>query len=524
MADHDENGRERLLDAVLAEHLRGDDARLDDAARVLAGTAAQRDAAWRRAQRAGRDAPVRQRWLVAVALAGVAVVAATAWLRRESGGSELRPPAVAQDPALRTVQPRDLAHFVELVKSATALRVGGSDAVGATQVHDATGSYDRLDVERWPEVLAVVGDPLDAWRAAVGASARALERRTRLGTLLSTHFVQPDGSVLIATCSAGDEVFLDPGLDAGVITPDAALRALIQGAHGELLRVRRAARGEANDAAELDALPATSAAVAVPWLPDGSLPKRLRRFTGLRTLAVRGALSADALRALAAAVPRDPVVGSLEGLELSAEQLGDDDVAVLGAFSELQRLTLRGGSGSLTGTGLAKCSPRLGELSLHRCGGLTPEGLRALSALWSLRALRLDECGGERVDELVDALPSLPSLQHLALRGDLVSPRRLEPLLRTKLRSLRLVDVPVAGVDLEPFAQLPTLRELAVLARTIDDGEVDAFGALRQVERFELQNTRLTADGLVRLRELVAPRAVECTVGQRRFDSAAWLR
>jgi hypothetical protein len=516
------SAHERLLDAVLGEQLAAGTL-ADDAARVLAASAHERAAAWRRAQReevaAAAGPRGRRLAFAAAALLGAAVVVAAAWDRRDAAVLEQRAPVPAQDPGVRAVVPRDLAHFVELVRSARTLRVGASDIVGATNVSDATGAYDRLDVERWPEVLTIDGERLGAWQRAIAASATALERTNRLDTLLWAQFVQPDDGVLGATCSVGDEVFVDPELDRGVVVPDAALRALLQQAHAELLRARRRARGEANDAAELDALPAAATAVTCPWLPDGSLPRRLRRFDDLQRLTLaRGGAPVDgaAMRALAS-------LPSLFALDVPGDALADDDLAALATLPRLGRLTVRGGGAALNGAGLARCGA-LVELSLHRCRGLTAEGVRALAVARRLRTLRLDECELGGAGEVLDALPSLPALEHLVLRDASIAPRHLAPLARTKLRSLRLIDVPVTGADLAALAALPSLRELAVLAATIDDGAVDDLAALTQLDALHLQNTALSVAGLADLRRAMGHRAVQSTPGQRLFDSARWLR
>jgi hypothetical protein len=99
----------------------------------------------------------------------------------------------------------------------------------------------------------------------------------------------------------------------------------------------------------------------------------------------------------------------------------------------------------------------------------------------------------------------------------------LSPLLRTKLCSLRLIDVPMSGRDLAAFAELPSLRDLAVLSPSLDDGVVGDLAAIRQLQRLRLMNARITQDGLQELVRALPQCAVDCVPGRRRFDSGTWI-
>lgn len=510
--------RDRLLGVVLTEQLRPDDGPAA-AAGVLAADAAARDAAWRRAAAAEDQglamAPARW-WMAAAALLGVFVVAATMWSRVDPSAIGLRRP---QEPAQgRETKPRDRAHFLELLGSARALRLRGSDTLGATFVNTADGSYDRLDVAAWPEVLRIEGERLAAWREAIAASATRLANTTRLGTMVSARFELPDGSDLVTALSVGDEVFLDVLLEPGIVRPNDALRALITDAHAELARQHRRAAGIARDAQELAALPAAAEHVECPWLADGSLVEQLRRFQQLRSLRLRDGEGDGVLAA--AALPALRTLRSLQALDLPGAGLRDEDLGLLGSLPSLQRLHIRGGRAL---TGAAMPAQVLRELTFERCQGLTAAGLRQLRQAREMQVLRLLDCDLGASGELLAEVPSLPNLRRLVLRGKSIPPPALQALLRTKLQSLQLVDVPVTGRDLAPFAGLPTLRELAVLAPTLDDGAIQDLAALRQLTGLRLQNVKLSRDGLQELAQAMPKCTIDCVPGRRLFDSGIWI-
>jgi hypothetical protein len=83
--------------------------------------------------------------------------------------------------------------------------------------------------------------------------------------------------------------------------------------------------------------------------------------------------------------------------------------------------------------------------------------------------------------------------------------------------------VPVTGDDLAAFAELPSLRELAVLSPLLGDDDVTELGSLRQLQRLRLQNVRLTPDGFAALRAELPKCEVEGVPGQRLFDTARFL-
>jgi hypothetical protein len=531
MADHDdEEGADaaRLFDTVLAEAVSTADVRAA-AQRATSASASERERAWRRAASAeaaaaatlASDGPrvvMPPQWILLAALLGVLVVGATMWGAVPSAVAPTDAPLRwPQDPKpARTVQARDLKHFLELVADSKTLRIHGSEAVGATLGGDATGSWDQLDVVRWPEVVVVTGDDLVAWREAIASSSQR-QRGNRLGTLLSARFELADGAEVEAALSAGAEVHLDLGDKAGQLEPNDALRARIQGAHAELERLHRRTSGIALDASELAALPATSEHIECPWFADGSLPQQLRRFASLQSLVLRGD---DSGKVALAALDE---LRTLRALDIGGHGLRDAECALFAAFPELQRLRLRGGN-ELTGAGLGKAAPGLRHLTLDKCLGLSAAGLRTLAReAPKLQELRLLECDLGADATLIAELPAFAGLRQLTLRGNTIAGEHLAPLLRTKLSVLQLVDVPVRGSDLAPFAALPSLRELAVLALTLDDGSVGDLATLRQLTSLRLMNVKISKDGRQELADALPKCTLDCVPGRRLFDPGVWL-
>lgn len=509
----------RLFDVVLREVVRDDDIEAA-AARVLAVDAAAQAAAARRVESAELgDAAASQShgWTFAVAtLAAVVVVALLLW---RPFTKEARVVLPAQEPkSARETKPRDLDHFLELLRSSTALRVRGSSVIGATQVNDADGSYDRLDVERWPEVVRIDGERLQAWRQAIVDSARRLDRATRLGTQLSARFDLPDGSELVASLSAGDEVHLDVLLEPGVVAPNAALRALIGAAHTELELRHRRALGKALDASELAALPADAVHVECPWFADGTTVQRLRRFPELRSLVLqageRGGPDAAGIGQLAELV-------TVESLDLPATALADIGSLPLAQLPALRVLAWRGAPCSA----VAQMAPNLTELTLEGVALQAADGHWLQQHGRRLRTLRLLDCGlAESGASLAPLIAALPSLAHLTVRERDLPPSLFASLTHSKLQSLRLIDLPAKGRDLAALADLPSLRELAVLGPRIDDGCVDELGRLRQLTTLRLQNVKVTKEGLADLAKALSNCTIDCVPGRRVFDSRMWLR
>lgn len=508
---------ERLFDAVLAEHWRGE-ADAVAAARLLAASPAERAAAWRRAAAAepARDGMLRRHgWAIAAALLAVAVVGTMmVWQRAPAAVRLLRP----QDPRpVRETKPRDLPHFLELLRDVKAIRLGCLEPIGATPVATETGSTDQLDVVRWPEVVRIDGDELARWREQIVASAAKAGSANGLGTVLSLAFDLADGSQIVSTCSIGEPVVLWPCYSEQGVRANEALRELLGAAQRELERLHRRAAGKVLDAAELAALPEDCRRVECPWLSAEAMGDRLARFPHLATFVLaKGAdsgLGGDAMRQLAAQ-PR------LTALDLRAADIDPGDLSPLAQLPELSSLALAGIACS--GPAVARAAPNLTELTFERCR-LEGADLSSLRECKRLRTLRLIDCEMPDASPFFVELVSLPSLAHLTLRLHEL-PRSLSGGLKLgKLQSLRLIDMPVRGSDLLPLAELPSLRELAVLSPVLGDADVPDLGELRQLTTLRLQNVKLTKDGLRDLQQALPKCAIDCVPGRRVFKSGTWI-
>ena len=519
---------ERLIDVVLAEELGQDDAEAI-ARRVLASDAAQRRAAWSRLAAAGGGAhgpagpaAARPNRLAAAGmLLGVAVVTTMFALR--DAGDRARPLRAPQEPvAGLRVEARDLPHFLALVGKARALRLERSDAVGATQVHDASGSYDRLDTVRWPEVVRLEGESLAAWQAGIAASSARVEQNNSIDVLLTAVFELADGAQLAATLSVGNPTFVDPGLGVGMIVPDERLGGLLRAANAELERRHRLARGVALDAEGLAALPANSVRIECPVFADGSLGTQLQRFTTVQTLVLRAGPDGRA--------PDDALLRELQALrsvatlDLPAGALTDASCGILASMPALRRLVLRGAGPSFPGTGFAAfTTPALRELTLWNCPGLSADGMAALANMRGLQVLRLLDVDLGPGGALLGKVPAFASLRELALRSQTLRGEHLAPLLQSKLQKLVLVDAPIAGHELARLGALPSLRELEFVGPSLDDDQVEEFVALRNLQRLRFHDAKLTADGLALLRRLLPGCTIDGVPGSRLFDSATWF-
>lgn len=518
----DQEPDQRLLEVLMREHFAVADADAE-ARRLIAASAEERERAWQRARRAEAAVPGVARFaMVAAALLGIGVVAATMWWAKSetaAGGAELHR---VQDPDPRPAKkPRDLAQFVAWLGTATSLQLRAKEAIGATYCAGPDGSFDRLDLVPLPAIVTVTGEAFAPWRDAIVASASRLEPSTQLGAWLSASFTLADGSAMGASLSAGDEVHLDPWLDGGVVRPNAALRELIAAAHQEIEAGNRRAAGIALDQGELDRLPASSAHVETRWFADGSLVERLQRFSELRSLRLHAGEGADTVNAAALlAISR---LRTLQVLDVSGDALRDQDCGLLFVGPALRSLRVRGGN-QLTGAGFAGASQILIELTLERCQGLTAAGLQALARdAKHLQTLRLIDCDLGEGASLLHEIPAFPSLRCLALRGKTIPGSALSPLVHSKLRSLQLVEVPVRGSDVLAFAELPSLRELAILSATIDDDASLDIAMLRNLTSLRLQNVKLTKDGLQTIQKALPQCTIDCVPGRRLFDPGRWL-
>lgn len=481
MNDERDAAAMRLLDVLLEEEIGGD--RAEHNAAVVAMAAPRRRARVLRAQRQRRS------WLLpaATVLTGMGAVVGTLWLRAVPDQAVSAP----QDPL--PVEPQSLPHFLELLASCEALTLNRSDVVGATQINDANGSTDRLDTQAWPEVLRITGTDLARWRAAIVASADTTAGFEGIEDVMHVDVELPGQRRLRCFVSVGaDRVRFGTGVEDPIV-PNATLTTLLRDAFAELDRRHRAARGVVSDAGELRAL-----------------------RDDVRRIDAR-ALAGDVVLA---ELPR---FAALEHLDVRADVFDDASLTAIGRLPKLQRLVLRGAGGGLSGSGFAAFANRpLREVACVGCSGLTRRGVQVMAKLRSLVALCIDGPIG-RDGELLADLATFPSLTELAVRSAAFTDEQIDPLLRTKLQRLVLVDANVSGDGLARLAGLPSLRELELVMPALGDADLEGLAELGSLRRLTLRHVRVTDAGLAGLRQQLPACAIECRPGSRLFDTARVL-
>lgn len=519
MTDPDEpvDGGGRLFDVVLREQFATD--AVDDGVRAVLGSDARaREQAWQRAQAADpATVPVVARlWMPAAALLGITVVLTAMWWRREA----VHPAgAWAQDPAVRQeIEPRDRAHFLELLAQATAIRVQGAEIVGATTKQLANGVADELDLVPLAPIERIEGEAVQAWRDQFVASAGAGQSQLPLHCTWTFWFELAGGRQMRADWGAGSGAKIRVAANDDGIDPNPALAQHLFDAMGSVLRRHRQSFGKADDAAELQALPVDSTRIECPWFADGRMAERLARFPRLETFVLAKGLGAGLD---AAGLQQLAAIKTLRSLDLRAAELSSTLLAPLAGLPALQVLAVRGPELPLFAADAP--APKLVELTVERSRfsagrlfHLAPEARR-------LRTLRLLDCELPDLHGLFADVASLPSLTHLTVRQEELPAAALSALLQTKLQSLRLVDMPVRGRDLAPFAALPSLRELAVLSPALGDSDVQDLADLKQLTTMRLMNVKLGAEGLAELRQALPQCTIDCVPGRRRFDAGTWI-
>lgn len=478
---------ERLMDVLLEEELAPAPRRSASVGGAVARPPAH-------AARPPSASDRRYSWVraAAVLLCGVGVVVAVLALERAGDHRQVAAPQdPAPSPAPRVIEPRDLAHFGELAAGASLVRLVRKEVVGAGQMVTASGVADQLDLVAWPEVHAVQGEAVATWRDAIAAGLG--ERANRglgfehgaIGTVFELDLTLRDGGSVrcFVNLDEAGAFRIEAAAGDGLVA-SGALHDLLQGAHRRLQRRHRLARGIASSDAELAELPATSERVECPF---GCLAG-LARFERLRELQLTTGGNGADLGALRAC--RDLAALDVTGLDV--------DAATVAALVAL---------------------PQLRELTLRSCTGLSVAHLRDLSRLRRLDTLRCIDTDFDTASaEAMQTLVAFPALRAFALRAPVFGRAAIEPLVRTRLESLLVVDAPVAGEDLALLAELPTLRELTVVA-PIGDADVRRLRALRTLRRLVIRNAEATSAAIDDLRRELPDCAIDWRPNARYFDT-----
>lgn len=134
-----------------------------------------------------------------------------------------------------------------------------------------------------------------------------------------------------------------------------------------------------------------------------------------------------------------------------------------------------------------------------------PAAFREIAALRHLRWLHIDPSGLVPGDGLpcpsIDAISKCRRLEHLELgTRTRLSPNGSPLFLGT---GKTLTPLHVNGEHLRVISELSSLRVLVIGGPGVSDGSLDSLANLRQLEYLYLHRTRLTEDGLARLRKLL---------------------
>jgi Leucine-rich repeat (LRR) protein len=178
---------------------------------------------------------------------------------------------------------------------------------------------------------------------------------------------------------------------------------------------------------------------------------------------------------------------SLQSLNLSNTRITDAGLRNLKELRHLRKLKVD--DTAITGIGLEHLSEchKLEDLSLvfsmadrpwpsiRNVQGVTPEGMKSIGRLHSLRSLMI--CGSEITDDAVSALRSLSSLEELLI-------------FKAKIK----------GPGLAHLKEIKTLRKLDLDGDHLTDESVDFLAQLQQLKELSFLEHRISLQGMKRLR------------------------
>lgn len=192
---------------------------------------------------------------------------------------------------------------------------------------------------------------------------------------------------------------------------------------------------------------------------------------------------------------------SLRWLDLAHTQIDDEGFDQLAGLTRLEHLAI--GGNRISGQALDALAALPALVSLDAGGiqrvdsglwglALTEANVARLAALKNLRVLLLN---GATISDRGTDRPGHPDAERTQMR-EIVGLAAL-----TNLEVLDLSRTPVSARELEAFRALPNLRDLRLgYARNVDDGAVAALLAMPQLKLLYLGGSKVTADGIARLR------------------------
>ncbi len=392
----------------------------------------------------------------AVALLGVGVVAMTATWGDERG-------AALQDPEpVEVVEPEDVEQFLELLATATAARLVGTEVVGAGRIGGPPpGGTDQLDRIRWAETARITGPTFELWREALRRCSGDQHDGNGVAQSYDFELVLPGNRVTRSLASVDGPRTQIWIASEHAISPDADLQALVDAACADIAEQRRLEQGRVDDSAQLLSHPTEARRLDVAaGLAAGC--DLAARFPGLEELTLRGQPSAATWRAVRA-------LKQLRRLELVEAELHQQVMRSICSLGELRAVTLRECTSAPT-SGIAPSAP-----------------LRDLGALRKLETLHLSNADAVAVTWDLTQLASMPALREFGLRSpQLLQKEHLEAIGRTKLERLLLVDLQI-DVDLSDLRHLPSLHDV-VLVADLDDDQLRPLAKIPSRQQLTVRN------------------------------------
>lgn len=240
----------------------------------------------------------------------------------------------------------------------------------------------------------------------------------------------------------------------------------------------------------------------------------------------------DALKALGAElVAKDGAVGKVSFKDCS--KLGEAEYKLLGGLKGLKSLTLYGGKKTLTDATLPHLTTLTDLEELNTEGThITDAGLKHFAAFKNVKAMSfyhpsLDVKGF--TGEGFAALKELPKLEKLTIAGTRANDKLMEAVGQIKqLKDFRTWHTHQSQAGNAFLLQLPSLRSLTLGQRlrrwdgssnalSLDDSTFDVLSKLTELESLSLDETRLSLDGLLKLKALPKLKKLEL----RRIDIPA---
>lgn len=215
-------------------------------------------------------------------------------------------------------------------------------------------------------------------------------------------------------------------------------------------------------------------------------------------------------------------------------KLGEREYKLLGSLQGLKSLTLYGGKKTLTDATLPLLSPlaeSLEELNLEGTH-ITDEGHKPFAAFKNVKSMSfyhpsLDIKGFTGAG--FAALKELPKLEKLTIAGTRADDRLMEAVGQlTQLKDFRTWHTHQSQAGNAHLLKLPQLRSLTLGQRlrrwdgssnalSLDDSTFDVLVKLTTLESLSLDETRLSLDGLLKLKALPSLKKLEL----RRIELAA---